>query len=90
MKFYFITKTLTQIKGHEKLIKIIEENNDNCHGKDLHIVTQITVKGKITFSEQLFKWKFEITGILDKFSSLSLLASSSHLHFTTVLPSFNK
>lgn len=33
MKFYFIIKTLTQIKGHKKLIKIIEENNDNCHGK---------------------------------------------------------
>lgn len=47
MKFYFITKTLAQIKGYEKLIKIIEENN-NCHGKDLHIL-QITVKGKKTF-----------------------------------------
>lgn len=47
MKFHFITKTLAQIKGYEKLIKIIEENS-NCHGKDLHIL-QIIVKGKNLF-----------------------------------------
>lgn len=48
MKFYFITKTLTPIKGHEKLVQVIGENNDNCHGKDLPI-SQITIKGKKPF-----------------------------------------
>lgn len=83
MKFYFITKTLTRIKVHENVIKTIEENNDNCHGKDLR-TSQITVKGKKPFMSNFSSGNL----ILQRYWTSFLYSPSWHQTPTYILPQF--